>query len=378
MARIELTELERRILEAKRAYYNGKSIMSDIEFDALEEELRKVQPDSKILLMVGADSDGRDDVDLVVKAFSTDKALSMDELKTFKNRTIGARKFVKSIKVDGMSGVLFYEEGILVGAATRGDGDTGKNKFRKMEFMNSIPKILCENFSGQIRGEFYLTDDSFSALNDILKETGEKLQSNSRNSVAGLLNAEVQKRAEDKLSLVDFRAFGVYDKNDIFDEFGSYETYEEQLKKAENLGFAVVTYKIIDSLNELDYGELCDILQDLDYAADGWVIRVSDNNLCRKLGSSIKYINGAVALKPKFEGVLTKVTDITYKLGSREFTPLIHIEPVVLGGALVTKVSGKSIKNLIKVGAYVGNEIFVVRQVIPRAFNKDCVNSYYE
>ena len=159
--------------------------------------------------------------------------------------------------------------------------------------------------------------------------------------------------------------------------YGSYPTYSEQLEKARELGFEPVEYHIV-SQRTFDGEKAFNWLSEFDYECDGIVYRLNSNEKARALGAADDFINAAVALKPVPEGALTTVTNITWEVGSREITPTVHYEKVVLGGATCSKTSGHSVKNLIACEASIGNQIFVVRSggVIPKMYHKSKAEAF--
>lgn len=376
-----IKHLEEVLLKAKADYYNrGQSDLADAQYDLLEEELYSLKPDSIVFNMVGTDELDGDDVNLIIPALSTLKALNDSELPTYWNRFAAAgvdladQEFVVSLKIDGMAAHLEYKDGKLVKAATRGNGLVGKSFFSKTKFMSCIPKTIQDKAHILIRGEIHLTDDSFSKLNQILIECGEEEQVNARNSTAGLLNSDQIKQAEKKLDLLYFKAYGYYNLDKSDSKFGFYPTYADDLKAAEALGFITPRWEILP--REQICRETCDDwISSADFAADGIVCRVNSNDVCAKLGSNSKALYGVIALKPKPELVEVMVKDIEWGLGSRELTPVALIEPVELDGALISRVGLHSVKNILDLDAIPGKTVKIVRSggVIPRAYHRDTV-----
>lgn len=378
-----IKELEDLLIKAKDAYYNtGSSIMTDAEYDRKEEELQRLYPQSKLFQMVGVSGNSGNDVDLVVKAFSTDKALSAEELTTFFNR-ISAYKtspIIMTTKMDGVSLILFYKNGILVDASTRGDGIKGTRCLDKILYIPSIPHNVPNNFNGQVRGELTISHHNFDLFNNILKANNEPTQANSRNSVSGLLNNKNMKSLEEKMALTSFNAFGVYDADDGFDEFGSYPNYLDQLDKAKSFGFNTVEHEIflnshaLKSFINREYEALGDKISKLDTRADGVVFRLNSNSEARTLGYANKYINAVTALKFNPEYVLVALKDIEWSYGSGEITPVAIFDPVELDGAEISRCSMHSIKNMIDLDVQKPGDTFILVRsgsVVPRGYHRD-------
>ena len=330
--------------------------------------------------MVGTDEADGADVNLIIPALSTLKALNDSELSTYWNRFTGAglnladQKFVVSLKIDGMAAHLEYKDGKLIKAATRGNGVVGKSFLPKTKFMSCIPKTIQDKGHILIRGEIHLTDASFTKLNQILIECGEEEQVNARNSTAGLLNSDQIKQAEKKLDLLSFKAYGFYNLDKSDSKFGFYPTYAEDLKAAEALGFITPRWEILP--REQICRETCDAwISKADFDADGIVCRVNSNDVCAQLGSNNKALYGVIALKPKPELVEVMIKDIEWSLGSRELTPVGIIEAIDLDGATISRVGLHSVKNMLDLDAIPGKTIKIVRSggVIPRAYHRDTV-----
>lgn len=184
-----MTELEKKIAEAAQAYYStGKSELSDDEFDALVEELKKTNPNSPILKMVGwgynvfTDSTpGQKFKHRYGTAGSLEKCRTWTEIKPqFKNREIDI-----SLKLDGLSVVLYYRQGQLYSALTRGNGEIGIDITDKIYKILGMTHGIANEFTGAVRGEIVMSLDSFKEFQKYHPEA-----KNPRNSVAGLINGK--------------------------------------------------------------------------------------------------------------------------------------------------------------------------------------------
>ncbi len=186
-----MTELEKKITEAAQAYYStGKSELSDDEFDELVDELKKTNPDSPILKRVGWGYDvfidstpGQKFKHKYGTAGSLEKCRTWEEIKPqFKDRDIDI-----SLKLDGLSVVLYYRHGYLYQALTRGDGETG------IDITNKIRKILTLSdklphdgtFYGAVRGEIIMSFSNFEKYKALHPEA-----KNPRNTAVGIINSK--------------------------------------------------------------------------------------------------------------------------------------------------------------------------------------------
>ena len=191
-----------------------------------------------------------------------------------------------------------------------------------------------------------------------------------------MINAGTVKNEAQKMALLSFKVWGVYEKGSA-DVFGSYSTYVEQLEKAKSLGFNPVDYWTFTKENFNGQKDL-DYIAELEYENDGIVYRLNDQEKARALGAMDDYLNAVTALKPIPAGAITTVTNITWMQGTQELSPIVWYEPVNLGGAICQKVAGHSVKNLIDCGAFPGNKVFITRSggVIPKLNNVSKAANY--
>ena len=133
-----IKELENLIKYHKAKYYQGNPEISDVEYDKLEEELKKKEPSSKVLQIVGSTPKGSKKVSHATKMLSLNKTYKLDDLLSWK----GDYEIVSTYKIDGVSCSLIYENGQLVMAKTRGDGSVGEDITDKAIWMKNIPSNL--------------------------------------------------------------------------------------------------------------------------------------------------------------------------------------------------------------------------------------------
>jgi DNA ligase (NAD+) len=149
MASKRIKELEKSIVKHKRLYYAGKAIISDQEYDNLEDELKKLDPTNKVLEIVGSKINNNEKVRHDKKMLSLNKSYSFDELIKWK----AEHNVVSTFKIDGSSCSLVYENGTLVLAKTRGDGAFGENITQKVKYINTVPLSVEQVDKLEIRGE---------------------------------------------------------------------------------------------------------------------------------------------------------------------------------------------------------------------------------
>jgi len=253
------------------------------------------------------------------------------------------------MKMDGLAVSLIYEDGILVQAATRGDGNTGEDVTSNIKTIESIPlnlkteneklKTTIKNLklntnfkSFEVRGEIYLSKKEFEKLNDEQNKKGLPLYANPRNIAAGSI-----RQLDSKITASRKLDFNIYE---IVTDTGL-KTHEENINLAMLLGFKVNKYasKItsIDKIEEL-FIKLQKEREKLPYQVDGIVVKVNDLLERKKLGSVGKAYRWEVAYKWPAEQVTTILKDIIVQVGrTGTLTPVAVLEPVKVAGSTVSR-----------------------------------------
>lgn len=269
---------------------------------------------------------------------SFDDIFNEDEIVSFDERVrkiIPNPTYTVEPKMDGLSGSLIYEKGILVRGATRGDGTVGENITNNVKTIKSIPLKLTKEIDIEVRGEIYMSKDSFNKANEIRKEKGESLFANPRNAAAGSVRQlDSSITAERNL---DFMAYFIPNP----EEYGL-TTQSESLKFLKELGF-VTNYKlngfakrVNDIVEHIDY--LSSIRKDLPYEIDGVVLKVDNLNDEEKLGFTARVPRWGIAYKFPAEEVLTTLKDIKFTVGrTGKITPNAYFNPVHVAGSLISK-----------------------------------------
>lgn len=269
---------------------------------------------------------------------SFDDIFNEDEIVAFDERV---RKIVPNPtytvepKMDGLSGSLIYEKGVLVRGATRGDGNVGENITNNVKTIKSIPLKLTKEIDIEVRGEIYMSKDSFNKANEKRKEKGESLFANPRNAAAGSVRQlDSSITAERNL---DFMAYFIPNP----EEYGL-KTQSESLQFLKELGF-VTNYKlnsfaqnVNDIISHIDY--LASIRKELPYEIDGVVLKVDNLKDEEKLGFTARVPRWGIAYKFPAEEVLTTLNDIKFTVGrTGKITPNAYFNPVHVAGSLISK-----------------------------------------
>ena len=353
-AKKKIAELNKTLSEHLYQYHvlDDPSI-SDAEYDALYKELEQleaehpdlVSPDSPTLRVGAPPLDGFEQVTHAVPMLSLNNAFSLEELEDFDRRVRERLELDDKTKVDyfaepkldGLAISLRYEAGILVQAATRGDGTTGENVTDNIRTIAMVPlKLRTDNPPAvlEVRGEVFMDTASFDSANKALNEAGDKPFVNPRNAAAGSLRQlDSRKTAKRRLSIY------VYSMGEV-DGAEPPKTQHKTLQWLGSLGFP-----INPEIKRCEGPQACfdfyeSILKrrpKLGYDIDGVVFKVDDMQQQRELGFRSRAPRWAVAQKFPAEEAQTQLLEIEFQIGrTGALTPVARLEPVFVGGVTVS------------------------------------------
>jgi DNA ligase (NAD+) len=286
---------------------------------------------------------------------------------------VASAKFVVEPKIDGLSVVLHYRNGLFVQGATRGDGEVGEDITNNLRTINAIPlKIPITQSSNLlvpaylvVRGEAFIPIKEFEKLNQQLEEDGQKTYLNPRNTAAGSLRQlDPALTASRPLTLLVYQI--------IHSEGGKVPTSQwDLLKYLKELGFPVTDaarqFEDIDSA--IAYTETWNTRRDeLTYEADGMVIKIDDLNLAAELGVVGKDPRGAIAFKFPAREVTTSLQDIRVSVGrTGVLIPNAVLEPVEIGGVVVERATLHNFDYIAEKDIRIKDRVLVKRagEVIP-------------
>ena len=268
-------------------------------------------------------------------------------------------EFHSEPKIDGISATLIYEKGILTKGLSRGDGSTGEDILENLNTIKDIPKkIISKDLPDvfEVRCEIYISKQDFENLKDKF--------ANPRNAAGGSLRQKDPKETA-KIPLKYFAyGFGVV-KPMIFSK------QSEFLKKINDWGFKInpisKTVRGIDEI-EQQHSNLDSQRSKLDYDIDGLVFKVNDLNLQKRLGNTSNSPRWATAYKFSAEKAYTKIRDIIIQVGrTGAITPVAKVEPVTVGGVVVSNATLHNEDEIIRKDIRLGDTVKVERagDVIP-------------
>lgn len=273
-------------------------------------------------------------------------------------------KYTVENKFDGLALELIYQNGKLIVASTRGDGQVGENVTNNVKVMNNVPKNIKEKNKLIIRGEALITKKDFEALNREREELEEVPFANPRNAASGGLRQ--LDSSESKKRRLKFFAYQIANYKD-FNLTNEYKAMEFLL----SLGFTVEgVHPNIDAKEVLKiYNEIQLNRNKMDYEIDGLVIKVDDIKSQEKLGFLSRAPRFAVAFKFKPEEKETLLNNIEVQVGrTGALTPVAKLKPVQVGGVIVSNVTLHNPNEIKSKDIRIGDTVVVIRSgdVIPK------------
>jgi DNA ligase (NAD+) len=352
-------ELAKRLLDAKEAYYNDEPTMSDEDFDALEDTLRKADSGNEYFKAVGAKGNSKTKLKHDVPMLSAAKSKTVAEVWAWIVK-IGSegKKHQVEPKIDGLSATVKYNKGKLVHVATRGDGQIGQDISHVQAFIKTIPKNIDCKEELEVRGELYIPKTS-----KVPNPENKPL----RNMAVGFINRKGENHSLDDLKYVKFVAYQVVGKK--------FQTESAKLEWLEESGFNFIernlTFTTEAQLSKIHTDYLSTYRSDWEYETDGMVIVVDDISLHDNINSKYEvshHNHYNMALKPPSEGKETKLIDIEWNVSRQgKLIPVAIVEPVVLGGATVQRCTLNNYENVINLKLHKGDRVIIERanDVIP-------------
>jgi len=382
MTQTRLHHLRREIAAHDHAYYvlDAPSI-PDAEYDRLLRELREIEaahpewrsPDSPTQRVGGAPRAAFASVLHALPMLSLDNAMDADELREFDRRVrerLGKDtvEYNAEAKIDGLAISLRYEDGLLVRAATRGDGERGEDVTANVRTVRAIPlRLLGETPPPvlEVRGEVFMPRSGLAALNARLEPRGEKTFANPRNAAAGSL-----RQLDSRITASRPLSFFAYGWGAI-EGLELPQTHSDMLACLREFGLPVnaVNAVVHGVAGAQDYADKILSLRDsLDYDIDGAVFKVNRLFDQQVLGFVSRAPRWAVAFKFPPEEELTELLGVDWQVGrTGALTPVARLKPVHVGGVIVSNASLHNMDMIRQKDVRVGDTVIVRRagDVIP-------------
>ena len=364
MDKFDIAARVRELNKASKAYYNtGQPIMSDAEFDQKLEELRQWEEETGIVLAnspthnVGATVlNNIKEVTHKTPMLSLEKCHSTEEIVKFANN----HNLVASVKLDGLSCRLVYENGLLIRGETRGNGKVGSDITEHIKQFTNVPLYINKDGTYVIDGEALIKLDDFAEINK------NEEYKNSRNLAAGTLSSL-------DTSVVKDRKLSWYAWEVV--EGDSDNSFYKRLLNAQNLGFDVVPcYNItINEFNQLQthIDNFINIAEKENLPQDGVVFKLDDVEYGKSLGNTSHHFRNGIAYKIFNDSVETELVDIEWTMGKTgSLCPTAMFNPIEIEQTIVERASLHNISVMKKilgnpwVGQHIG--VFKANLIIPQ------------
>ena len=356
---------------AHEYYVLDAPTVSDKEYDALYDELRKIEestgvvlPDSPTRRVGGEPIKGFQKHTHIARLFSLDKCVSAEELQAFLTRMqkLAGREpaYTVEYKFDGLTLCLTYDKGQFVRATTRGNGIVGEDVTAQALTIKSFPLKISYQGTLEVRGEAVIR---LSVLEKYNQTAAEPLK-NARNAAAGAIRNLDPKITEKRRPDIYF-----YDVNYTSDgaQMSQTEAHDFLIRE----GFKVFPYfkvcktgdEVLAAIKEIETER-----KRIDVLTDGAVIKVNDGELRDEMGFTDKFPRWAMAYKFEAEEVTTLLKEVVWQVGrTGKLTPLALLEPVELGGATVSRATLNNYGDIIRKDVKIGSRVLVRRsnEVIP-------------
>ncbi|EPA8651685.1 NAD-dependent DNA ligase LigA [Photobacterium damselae subsp. damselae] len=366
-----------------RYYVEDNPEVPDAEYDRLMQRLLTIESehpewvtiDSPSQRVGGVPLDGFTQVKHELPMLSLDNAFNDDELRAFQKRIqdrlndASAIQYCCEPKLDGLAVSLLYENGVLVQAATRGDGTTGENITNNVRTIRCIPLKLQGNdwpTRIEVRGEVFMPKKGFEQLNQRALKKGEKTFANPRNAAAGSLRQLDSKvTATRPLSFYAY-AVGIVEGREL--EGSQYD----RLCQLKSWGFPMSPeIRRVDSIEEvIGYHQMIgEKRESLEYDIDGVVIKVDKVDTQLQLGFVARAPRWAIAYKFPAQEEMTLLNNVEFQVGrTGAITPVAKLEPVFVGGVTVSNATLHNADEIARLGVMVGDTVIIRRagDVIPQ------------
>jgi len=376
-ARKRAETLRREILYHEKKYYvDNDPQISDVEFDRLVRELQGLEagfpelitPDSPTQRVGEKPLAGFASVTHRVPMLSIDNCYDEQGLRDFDDRVrklLPGEKveYVAELKIDGLGISVHFRKGRYERAVTRGDGVRGDDVTPNVKTIRSLPLVIPEGREVEGRGEVFLSTAAFRKLNAEREERGESLFANPRNAAAGSLR-HLDPREVARRGLDAFFYYLVLGGREL-------PTQWESLSRLRELGFKTNRHsRLCKTLDQVIayYNDWTARRDDLDFEADGVVVKVNSRDQRETLGSTAKSPRWAISFKFPARQATTRIKEIVVQVGrTGALTPVAVLEPVQLSGTTISRSTLHNEEEIQRKDIRVGDVVLLERSgdVIP-------------
>ena len=357
-------------------YVEDNPQISDTEYDTLYKQLEKLEEKNPEYILENSPTqrvgdrvlDEFEKITHKVPMLSLSNTFSTEDLRDFDARISKlvpdhSVEYICELKIDGLAISIKYENGRLVSAATRGDGSVGEDVTENIKTIFSIPKVLKDNRTFEVRGEVYLPRKSFELLNSERESNNEVLFANPRNAAAGSLR-QLDSKITAKRRLSAFIYSIVGDDSIVSQENALNTAKEYNLPVNPNFKLCKNIDEVIDYINYWTEHK-----KNLPYDIDGIVIKVNSYSTQEEVGYTQKSPRWATAYKFPEEELATKLLDVELSVGRTGIiTPVAILDPIVISGSTVSKASLHNKDIIEELDIHIGDIVVVKKagEIIPK------------
>ena len=357
-------------------YVEDNPQISDTEYDTLYKQLEKLEEKNPEYILENSPTqrvgdrvlDEFEKITHKVPMLSLSNTFSTEDLRDFDARISKlvpdhSVEYICELKIDGLAISIKYENGRLVSAATRGDGSVGEDVTENIKTIFSIPKVLKDNRTFEVRGEVYLPRKSFELLNSERESNNEVLFANPRNAAAGSLR-QLDSKITAKRRLSAFIYSIVGDDSIVSQENALNTAKEYNLPVNPNFKLCKSIDEVIDYINYWTEHK-----KNLPYDIDGIVIKVNSYSTQEEVGYTQKSPRWATAYKFPEEELATKLLDVELSVGRTGIiTPVAILDPIVISGSTVSKASLHNKDIIEELDIHIGDIVVVKKagEIIPK------------
>ena len=357
-------------------YVEDNPQISDTEYDTLYKQLEKLEENHPKYILENSPTqrvgdrvlDEFEKITHKVPMLSLSNTFSTEDLRDFDARVSKlvsdqSVEYICELKIDGLAISIKYENGRLASAATRGDGSVGEDVTENIKTIFSIPKVLKDNRTFEVRGEVYLPRKSFELLNSERESNNEVLFANPRNAAAGSLR-QLDSKITAKRRLSAFIYSIVGDESIVSQENALNTAKEYNLPVNPNFKLCKNIDEVIDYINYWTENK-----KNLPYDIDGIVIKVNSYSTQEEVGYTQKSPRWATAYKFPEEELATKLLDVELSVGRTGIiTPVAILDPIVISGSTVSKASLHNKDIIEELDIHIGDMVVVKKagEIIPK------------
>jgi len=357
-------------------YVEDNPQISDTEYDTLYKQLEKLEENHPEYILENSPTqrvgdrvlDEFEKITHKVPMLSLSNTFSTEDLRDFDARISKLVpdqnvEYICELKIDGLAISIKYENGKLVSAATRGDGSIGEDVTENIKTIFSIPKVLKDNRTFEVRGEVYLPRKSFELLNSERESNNEVLFANPRNAAAGSLR-QLDSKITAKRRLSAFIYSIVGDESIVSQENALNTAKEYNLPVNPNFKLCKNIDEVIDYINYWTEHK-----KNLPFDIDGIVIKVNSYSTQEEVGYTQKSPRWATAYKFPEEELATKLLDVELSVGRTGIiTPVAILDPIVISGSTVSKASLHNKDIIEELDIHIGDMVVVKKagEIIPK------------